>query len=172
LTQPLSPHAAAKIDGVQIDLSDFDLPDVGSEPLIVEGCGGVLVPINADHLVLDLILRFDLPTVVVARSGLGTINHTLLTLRELKVNRVNVLGVILNGEINKSNREAIEFYGHTPVIGEVEPLKNFSENELLRTFSRFASPADPDRNSSSKGSIEGDSSMSSESMQKHLVSSI
>ena len=134
LSEPLSPHAAAKIDDQHILLSDFTLPDSGDRHLIVEGAGGVLVPLNEQHLVVDLIERLELPTIVVARSGLGTINHTLLTVRALRANGVQIFGVIMNGTKNQSNREAIEHYGQVPVIGEVEPLASLSLAVLQNVF--------------------------------------
>ena len=138
LSQPLSPHAAALIDDEHINLSDFVLPEAGDRNLIVEGAGGVLVPLNEHHLVVDLIERLDLPAIVVARSGLGTINHTLMTLRTLRSQGVQVIGVIMNGTKNQSNRQAIEHYGQIPVIGEVEPLAVLSPDVLKSAFKQFS----------------------------------
>jgi dethiobiotin synthetase len=137
LSEPLSPHASAKIDGVKIDLIDFELPDTGGCPLIVEGAGGVLVPLNDQHLMLDLMEKFSLPVVVVARSGLGTINHTLLTLRVLKERGLTVLGVVMNGAKNQSNREAIEHFGQCRVLAELEPMLVLSRENIEAEFSRF-----------------------------------
>lgn len=137
LSEPLSPHAAAKIDGVKIDLKDFELPVTGGRPLIVEGAGGVLVPLNDQHLMLDLMEKFSLPVVVVARSGLGTINHTLLTLRVLKERGLTVLGVVMNGAKNQSNREAIERFGQCRVLAELEPMRVLSREKIEAEFSRF-----------------------------------
>src|SRR5262249_23631966 len=122
LTQPLSPHASARIDGVHIDLNAFKLPLIENTPLIVEGAGGVLVPLNEDALVLDLIENLNLPVLVVARSTLGTINHTLLTLGALRSRKLDILGVVLNGPPNEGNKQAIEEYGKLPVIACIPPL--------------------------------------------------
>jgi dethiobiotin synthetase len=122
LGQPLSPHLAARLDGVEIELTDFELPVGLDRPLIVEGAGGLLVPINDRHLMIDLIGHLGLPVVVVARSGLGTINHTLLSIGALRRSGIPILGVILNGPLNPENRRAIEFYGQVSVIAEVEPI--------------------------------------------------
>ena len=86
LTAPMSPHAAAAIDGVTIALDDFERPQT-NRPLVVEGAGGVLVPLNDRDLMVDLVKHLDIPVIVVARSGLGTINHTLLTLEALRTRR-------------------------------------------------------------------------------------
>lgn len=137
LNEPLSPHAAAKIDGVQIDLDDFELPAPNERSLVVEGAGGVLVPLNDKHLMLDLIAKFSLPVVVVCRSGLGTINHTLLTLRALRDRSMTILGVVMNGPRNNSNREAIEHFGKVNVIAEVEPMPVLTRENLELEFSRF-----------------------------------
>jgi dethiobiotin synthetase len=137
LSEPLSPHAAAKIDGVKIDLDDFELPDTGNRPLIVEGAGGVLVPLNERHLMLDLMERLSLPVVVVARSGLGTINHTLLTLRALNDRGLTVLGVVMNGPKNKSNREALEHYGKCRVVAELEPMRVLTRESIESEFHSF-----------------------------------
>lgn len=136
LTQPLSPHASAAIDGVQINLSDFQLPSVSKPHLIVEGAGGIMVPLNDRNLIIDLIQHLGLPVCLVARSTLGTINHTLLTLAQLRRAEIPILGVILNGVKNPSNRAAIEHYGQVPILGEVEPLAAINPDTLKQAFNR------------------------------------
>ena len=121
LTEPLSPHEAARRDGVTIDLGRFALPET-DRPLVVEGAGGLLVPLNGEALMIDLIARLGLPTVLVSLSGLGTINHTLLSLEALRARGLPILGVVMNGPLNPANRDAIETYGKIRVIGEVMPL--------------------------------------------------
>lgn len=123
LTAPLSPHEAARRDGVRIALEDFVLPRT-PRPLVVEGAGGVLVPLNERDLMADLMAHLALPVLVVARSTLGTINHTLLTLEALRRRDLAVRGVIMVGPQNAANRAAIEHYGAVTVLGEL-PL--FSE---------------------------------------------
>ncbi|OIQ87272.1 ATP-dependent dethiobiotin synthetase BioD [mine drainage metagenome] len=121
LPEPLSPHEAAARDGVSIRLGAFTLPET-ERPLVVEGAGGVLVPLNDHHLMTDLMKHLGLPVVVVARSGLGTINHTLLTLEALRNRRIGVAGVVLNGPPHPANRAAIEHFGKVAVIGELPLL--------------------------------------------------
>src|SRR6056297_84569 len=75
LQEPLSPHASAEIDGVTISLDDFQLPEAGTNNLVVEGAGGLLVPLNDNDMIIDLIERFQLPVLLVSRSELGTLNH-------------------------------------------------------------------------------------------------
>lgn len=114
LQAPLSPHEAARLEGVVIEMDRFVLP-VTTRPLVVEGAGGLLVPLNTQDLMIDLIVRLGLPVVLVGLSGLGTINHTLLSLEALRQRKVPVLGVILNGPANAANRAAIERHGRIPV---------------------------------------------------------
>jgi dethiobiotin synthetase/malonyl-CoA O-methyltransferase len=122
LAAPLSPQEAAKRERRRIDLSALTLPEHGDRPLVVEGAGGVMVPINETAMMIDLIVRLDLPVLVVARSGLGTINHTLMTLEVLRRRRVPILGVVMNGQRNPANRQAIEHFGAVPVLAEIQPL--------------------------------------------------
>jgi dethiobiotin synthetase len=133
---PVSPHLAAEIANVQIDLEQFQIPDCADKHLIVEGAGGLLVPLNARHMMIDLIVRLNLPTLIVAHSTLGTINHTLLTLKELRSRSVDVLGIVLNGPKNPANRAAIERYGDARVIGECDILPEISPLSLKDAFSR------------------------------------
>ncbi len=136
LTQPLSPHAAARIDGVTIDCSNIRMPAC-SLPLIIEGAGGVMVPLNETHLMVDLIKNFAIPVVIVSRSTLGTLNHTLLTIDKLRSSEIPILGVIMNGPKNSRNREAIEKYGEVEVLGEIEPLPELNQKTLLQAFQQI-----------------------------------
>lgn len=121
LPEPLSPHAAAELAGVRIGLDDL-LPCPAQRPLVVEGAGGVLVPLNGKHTMLDLMEALALPVIVVARSTLGTINHTCLTLAALRSRNITVAGVVMNGPRNPGNRAAIQHYGQVDILGEVEPV--------------------------------------------------
>ncbi len=121
LPASLSPAAAAELEGVRIDPTRLTLPVIDL-PLVVEGAGGVLVPITQDLLMIDLIARLALPTVIVARTTLGTINHTLLTLAALRARTIPILGIIINGPPNPSNRAAIEHHGAVEMLAELNPL--------------------------------------------------
>jgi dethiobiotin synthase len=126
LRRPLSPHLAARLSGVTIEMQPLiDSVSQSAHTLIVEGAGGVLVPINDTDLMADLMLSLGLPAVVVARSSLGTINHTLLTLEALRRRSIPIAGVVMVGVPDADNREAIERYGCVSVLGEMpmfEPL--------------------------------------------------
>ena len=130
LQQPLSPHESAKRDGIEIELTSFLLPQKEGK-LIVEGAGGILVPINEKHFIIDMIKLLKLPILLVARSGLGTINHTLLTVSELKKRNLPLQGIILNGEKNQSNKEAVEKYSGVSVVSELEPMDTLDRKTLL-----------------------------------------
>jgi len=136
LKQPLSPHEAARRDGVEIEIKKFRAPKT-SRPLVVEGAGGVMVPLNKRALVIDLMVKLRLPVIVIARSGLGTINHTLLSLKALREKKCNVLGVIMNGKRNQANVAAIENYGHARVLWQMTPIKSLNGKTLARAGSRL-----------------------------------
>lgn len=139
LNEPLSPHASARIDGVHIDMDNFRIPGYETDHLIVEGAGGVLAPLNDESLIIDLMVRLKLPALVVARSELGTLNHTLLTLEALEKRNIPVLGVVMNGPQNESNRKAIEYYGKTSVLAEIESLDELSPAVLQDEFEKHFS---------------------------------
>lgn len=136
LTQPLSPHESARRDGVTIGMDRFFLPET-SRPLIVEGAGGLMVPLNDKSFVIDLIARLGLPTILVCRSGLGTINHTLLSLKALRDRNIPVAGLIINGPRTPHNRQALEEYGGAPIIAEIDRLETLTRETLLAIKPEF-----------------------------------
>lgn len=134
LNEPLSPHASAAIDGVSISLTDFMLPEYETNHMVVEGAGGLMVPLNDEAMIIDLIQLLDIPVLLVARSELGTLNHTFLSLEALRRRDIPVIGVIMNGPQNESNRKAIEKYGKVEVIGEIEKIRELNLNNLTSIF--------------------------------------
>jgi len=138
LPKPVSPHLAARWAGERIDLRTLEAirTDDGSA-WIVEGAGGLLVPLNDSETMADWIGLLGLPVVVVARSGLGTINHTLLTLEALRSRALRVAGVLMTGEPNADNRAAIEHYGCMPVIGELPLLTPLTRESLAAAAGRL-----------------------------------
>lgn len=134
LKTPMSPHGAAEIDGVEISMADFELPEYETGHLVVEGAGGLMVPMNDEDMVIDLISYLNLPVVLVARSTLGTLNHTFLSLEALRKRDITILGVVLNGPRHKSNYEAIEKHGDINILAEVEPLDELTPESLQITF--------------------------------------
>jgi len=142
LPKPVSPHLAARWAGTRIDLAALaTLRDDDNAAWIVEGAGGLLVPVNESETMADWIGMLGLPVVVVARSRLGTINHTLLTLEALRSRKLRVAGVLMNGEPNADNRAAIEHYGCVPVIGELPVMKPLNPVSLAASAPRLDPPA-------------------------------
>jgi dethiobiotin synthetase len=132
---PVSPHLAAEWAGATIDMSRICRPvQVAAPPLIIEGAGGVMVPINGSELMIDLIRVLDVPAVVATRTTLGTINHTVLTVKALRAAGVTVRGVVMIGEENADNERAIERYGEAPVAGRIPMLKCICYRTLVEAF--------------------------------------
>jgi dethiobiotin synthetase len=129
----VSPHLAARLAGRTIELPsilEVAARQPASDRWIVEGAGGVLVPVNDRTLMIDLIADLELPAVIVARSTLGTINHTLLTIRALRDRRIEIPGVVIVGPRNVDNRLAIETYGRVKVLGELQRLRPLTPGAL------------------------------------------
>lgn len=120
-SQPVSPHWASELDGTPLDPRTLALPD-NPGPLVVETAGGLLVPLTRNWLQIDQLQVWNLPIVLVARSGLGTLNHTLLSLEALKKRQINVLGLILNGPLHADNPLTLEQFGGVPVLAELPSL--------------------------------------------------
>ena len=134
---PVSPHLAAREAGVRIALDSFEFPEAPvTRTWIVEGAGGAMAPLNERDLMLDLMSQLDLPIVVAARTALGTINHTLLTLAALRDAHLSVRGVVLIGAENAGNRRAIEHYGHVRVAGNIPVLDRIHRAALLEVFEK------------------------------------
>jgi dethiobiotin synthetase len=134
---PVSPHLAAEASGVTIRLERICRPSIGvaaNRPLIAEGAGGVLVPINDSQTMLDLMRHLAMPVVVASRSALGTINHTLLTVKALRDAGVEIRGVVMIGKENRDNERAVERYGAVPIAGRIPLLETIDRSALLRTF--------------------------------------
>jgi dethiobiotin synthetase len=125
LERPLSPHLSARLSGRTITIDEVMrvIDGAPSGPSwVVEGAGGALVPINDREMMIDLMVRLALPVVVAARTALGTINHTLLTLEALRARALMVAGVVLVGDANEENRKAIAEYGRVEILGEMPRL--------------------------------------------------
>lgn len=136
---PVSPHLAARQAGTPIDPEKLvDALDCRrrAQPgrsLLIEGIGGLLVPLtDSGYLLADLIREMRLPCLLVATSRVGTINHALLTLEAARSRQLEVVGVILNGPPNRDNRDAIERFGKTRVLGEIYPLEPLSRESVAQ----------------------------------------
>ena len=133
--QPVSPHWAAEQDGISLNPDDLVIPHV-SAPLVVETAGGLMVPLTRQWLQIDQLQRWDLPIVLVARSGLGTLNHTLLSLEALNRRQLTVLGLILNGPDHADNPGTLEQFGEIPVLAHLPPLDPLSAESLAGEWRR------------------------------------
>lgn len=129
LPDPVSPHLAARLVEMTIDLDPL-VSQVRTAPLIVEGAGGVLVPVNDSQTMIDLMALLGLPVIVAARTTLGTINHTLLTVEALRARELRIAGVVMIGDGNADNRAAIEHYGNVSVVAEMPRLDPLTPESL------------------------------------------
>ncbi|WP_088183026.1 dethiobiotin synthase [Sphingobium sp. Z007] len=133
LTTPASPHLAARIDGVTIGLDQLALPQVGG-PLVVEGAGGVLVPISETLLMADLFAHWGQPVILCARTALGTINHSLLSIEALRSRGVAVAGIAFVGEPHEENERIIPELAGVPSIGRLPHLDRLDPAALATAF--------------------------------------
>lgn len=127
LNTPMSPHAAAEIDGITIDINNIKAPDTKNH-LVIEGAGGLLVPLNDEHTILDLI-QPDYKVVVVSRHYLGSINHTLLTLSLLKEKGFDV-SLVYSGNEHTTTEAIIQKMSKVPVIGRIEEEPYIDQNVI------------------------------------------
>jgi dethiobiotin synthetase len=129
LHEAMAPHEAARRAGITLDMRKLTLPPCDG-PVIVEGAGGLMVPITDDAFMIDLAGELDLPIVLVARSTLGTINHTLLSLEAIRRRGLPLAGVVISGPETPHNRAAIERYGQIEVIAEIPWLESVTRDAL------------------------------------------
>lgn len=130
LVEPLSPHESARRENIEIEWDKLQIPTSHS-PLIVEGAGGLLVPLNRHYFLVDLIKKLQIPVILVARSGLGTINHTLMSLEIIRNRNIPIAGVILNGSLSPHNKQAIEEYGQVKILAEIPKLTRLDKDALM-----------------------------------------
>jgi dethiobiotin synthetase len=135
LLQPLSPHRAAELDGVAIEPEALMVP-AAARTLIVEGAGGLMVPITRRFLQIDLFADWGLPIILCARTALGTINHTLLSIEALRSRRLQLHGLIFVGNDNADNVRTIAEFSGARVLGHVPQLQSIDRGALLDAFVR------------------------------------
>ncbi|MBD9528720.1 dethiobiotin synthase [Paracoccus sp. PAR01] len=133
LKRPASPHLAAADEGVVIDPARLQLPD-GTGPFVVEGAGGALVPLHEGLLYADLMARWQAPVIVVARTGLGTINHSLMTIEALRARRVNLLGIAFVGDEMADSQAIICRIGQARNLGRLPRLGTLTPATLAAAF--------------------------------------
>jgi dethiobiotin synthetase len=133
LAQPLSPHRSAELDGVEIDPARLT-PRPSSRPLVVELAGGLMVPLNRKTLFIDVIGRWNVPVILCARTALGTINHTLLSIDALRHRSIPLLGTAFIGDENADTERTITEMGNVRRLGRLPRLNPLDRDTLARAF--------------------------------------
>jgi dethiobiotin synthetase len=129
LTQPYSPHKSAELDGIEIDEKTIIAPKTNNQ-LLIEGAGGLMVPLNNHALVIDLIKQLDAEVILVSQNYLGSINHTILSIEALKQRYIPIKGVLFNGEENVSTEDYLITYTQVKHLGRVPVLPTVDKNTI------------------------------------------
>jgi dethiobiotin synthetase len=136
LQQPMSPHAAAELEGVEIHLDNIKLPST-SNTLVIEGAGGLMVPLNQKDLVIDIIKKFDADVILVIRNYLGSINHSLLSIDALRNRGLKLVGIVINGAPHKLSEDIIIKYAGVPCIGRIMPESEVNAEVISMYAKKF-----------------------------------
>ena len=135
LAYPISPHASAERAGITMDMDKIKTPSHNST-LIIEGAGGLLVPLRYDTLYVDIIPQFEAEVILVSRHYLGSINHTLMSIDALKSRNIKVKGILFNGSEVPETEKAISHYAPWPILGRInethEPNASFVAEQALK----------------------------------------
>ena len=137
-----SPHQSAAIDGVSIEIDALDVPDTGGRPLVIEGAGGLMVPLDRTTLYIDVFARWRFPVVLCARTALGTINHSLLSIEALRRREIELLGVAFIGESYPESERAICEIGRVKHLGRLPMLSPLTRDSLREAFAAAFKPGD------------------------------
>ena len=129
LTQPMSPHAAAERDGTNIDLNKIISPET-THNLVIEGAGGLMVPLNQHDLVIHLIPHLQAEAVLVSRHYLGSINHTLLSIEALRSRNINIVGIVFNGDENIDTESIIKSICGVPILGRIPDINDLNQHSI------------------------------------------
>ena len=130
-TAPLSPHAAAKLEGKNIEVASIDIP-ASNNPLIIEGAGGLLVPLNYENeTICDIIIKLNAQAVVVVKEYLGNINHTLLTIAHLRREGVNIAGLVFVGEELPHTWDIISKHTQLPLLFRIPIFDKLDKDTIL-----------------------------------------
>ena len=127
--KPVSPHWAAEIDQKVINFDHLNIPKIEG-PLIIETAGGLMVPLTRNYLQIDQIKKWGLPVILVCKSSLGTLNHTLLSIEALKKRNIKIFGLIINGKKHLDNPKTIEDFSNLPIITEFPFIKKIDTTNL------------------------------------------
>ena len=129
LNHPMSPHAAAERDGVDLDISSFEIPKTDNH-LVIEGAGGLLVPLNKKDTILDLIDILKCEVILVSRHYLGSINHTLMSIELLKQRKIPIKGILFNGNENKDTESIITEMTGIKALGRIDELEELNKSVI------------------------------------------
>jgi len=132
---PVSPHWAAEKESKFIEPNNLNLPDL-EKLIIIETAGGLMVPLNRNWLQIDQLKVWGAPIILVARTGLGTLNHTLLSLEALKNRNINVLGIVLNGPPHHDNPKTLEEFGDTKILARLPIFEEVSASLLALEWNK------------------------------------
>ena len=133
LATPASPHLSAERDGVRIDADALN-PPVTAGPLVIEGAGGLMVPLTRTALLIDVFARWGLPVILCARTALGTINHTLLSIEALRRRRIPIAGIAFIGEEKADSQRIIADLGQARVLGRLPSISPLTPDALRAAF--------------------------------------
>ncbi len=129
----VSPHWAAEKEEQEVDANNLKIPTT-TKPLIIETAGGLMVPLNRKLLQIEQIKSWGVPVVLVAKSGLGTLNHTLLSIEALNKRKIPIMGLVLNGPLHEDNPRTLKQLGKVPILAELPYFKNLSSKELSKEW--------------------------------------
>ncbi|MBN8696731.1 MAG: dethiobiotin synthase [Bacteroidetes bacterium] len=136
LKQYMSPHAAAELENTEISLSNITVPDT-SNTLIIEGAGGLLVPLNRKEFMIDMIKKFDAEVVLVVQNYLGSINHTLLSVEALKNRGLKILGMVFNGPPHQLSEDIILEHTGLKLLGRISKETELNKEVIARYAKEF-----------------------------------
>jgi len=131
LTQPYSPHKSAAIDGITIDLNKIIAPKTNNN-LLIEGAGGLMVPLNNEYLMIDLIKQLDVEVILVSQNYLGSINHTLLSVAMIKQYDIKIAGIIFNGKTDENSESYILNYTGLKLLGHLPEFETVDKDTIVK----------------------------------------
>jgi dethiobiotin synthetase len=137
LKLPASPFAAAEAEGIKIDLKDIHIPATDNV-IVIEGAGGLMVPINEQELMIDFIEQLDAEVILVSQNYLGSINHTMLSCMALAATNMKVLGIVYNGEDNLMAERSVLSFCNYPVIGRIKVENSITSEKVLQYAKTFS----------------------------------
>jgi dethiobiotin synthetase len=136
LVKPASPFAAAEEEGIKIEIKNITVPHTDNI-LVIEGAGGLMVPINENLLMIDMIEEWDAEVILVSQNYLGSINHTMLSCLALADRKLKVLGIVYNGEDTLMAERSVLSFCDFPVIGRIKPEREFTPEKVLNYGKSF-----------------------------------